>query len=369
MAQQTINTVIVLRNDQTTAWEKSEYVLLEGEVGIGYLEGGNVIAKLGNGTDTWADLPQIEGVLEKDLILTYNFGRHNTTNGFVNAGGKGMTTRQWIEDALSEIKEPVITQPTITVDSATFTPSSGEVGTAITKINWTSTFTDGTYEYGSLENKTANSGANTSASAWEVKIGDNTIGTNEDGSAAYTGTLGDTAVTATVSVTATINAGAAYTPVNNVGAETTGKITGFDDASTKTVAKTASVTGYRKPFWGVLAAGSAVDTSALTSAVIRALPKSGTTTKGLPSSIDVSVGSQMVIFAAKANTYSTLTATDNKAMNAEVGFTKVANAVKVEGANGFEAVDYDIWYVDWNPDKTPGYTGIGSAKQLKLTWA
>ena len=59
---QTINTIIVLRNDQTTNWESSSHVMLKGEVGIGYLENGNVIAKLGNGVDTWKDLPQIEGV-------------------------------------------------------------------------------------------------------------------------------------------------------------------------------------------------------------------------------------------------------------------------------------------------------------------
>ena len=42
MAQQTINTIIVLRNDQTTNWESSSVVMLKGEVGIGYLENGNV---------------------------------------------------------------------------------------------------------------------------------------------------------------------------------------------------------------------------------------------------------------------------------------------------------------------------------------
>lgn len=46
---QTINTIIVLRNDQTTNWESSSVVMLKGEVGIGYLENGNVIAKLGDG--------------------------------------------------------------------------------------------------------------------------------------------------------------------------------------------------------------------------------------------------------------------------------------------------------------------------------
>ena len=294
MAQQTINTVIVLRNDKTTAWEKSEYVLLEGEVGIGYLEGGNVIAKLGDGEHAWAELPQIEGVLEKDLILTYNFGRHTTSNGFVNAGGKGMTTRQWLEDALSETKEPVITQPTFTLAS------------------------------------------------------DKKIQLTQESSKTY----------ATITGEYTLDASGAKDPVNNVGVATTGKIT--DMSGTKTA--NVDATAYRKPFYGVLVPADVVDTSALSSAIIRGLPNSGTKTKGLPTSISVPAGSQMVIFAAKAGTYSSLTATDDKAMNATVTFEKKANAVKVEGANGFTAVDYDVWYVNWG-------AGIGSAKQLTLKWA
>lgn len=365
MAQQTINTVIVLRNDQTTNWESSDYVMLPGEVGIGYLANGNVIAKLGDGAGSWKDLPQIEGVFEDEITLTHNFGRYKTSNGFVKTDdAKGKTISQWLVHALSETKEPTVTPPSIKVDSATFTPASGEVGTKITKINWTSTFTDGQYEYGSSENPTANSNANTSISAWEVKTGDNVLGTLEDGNADYAGTMGDTAISAVVSVTATINTDNAYTPLNNVGAATDGKITGFDEngIKTTTATKTATVTGYRKPFWGVLTPDTAIDTTALTSDIVRGLPQSGTSTKGLPSSIDVAAGSQMVIFAAKAGSYSSLTATDDKAMNATVSFEKVTKAVKVEGANNYEAVDYDIWYVNWG-------AGIGAAKKLTLKWA
>ena len=50
----------------------------------------------------------------------------------------------------------------------------------------------------------------------------------------------------------------------------------------------------------------------------------------------------MVIFVAKAGAYNSLTATDDKAMNATVGFTKVASAVQVKGANDFTATAYDI---------------------------
>lgn len=367
MAQQTINTVIVLRNDQTTNWESSDYKLLKGEVGIGYLENGNVIAKLGvDGETAWKDLPQIEGVFEDEITLTHNFGRYQTSNGFVKTSdAKGMTTSQWLIHALSETKEPEITQPTFTL-TASGTGAGGEIGTYITALNWDGTTTYGKYEYGPA------TGLSDANKTWSISNDINSqTSSAEDGTFALTSneqiqlTQEESKTYATITGTYALDASSASDPVNNIGVATEGKIVDM----TGTLTAEVKATAYRKPFYGVLAAGEALDVEALSSDLIRDLPKSGTSKTGLPTTLDVPVGSQMVIFAVKAGARNSLKATDNKAMNAEVGFTKVANAVKVEGANGFEAVDYDIWYVDWNPDKVEGYTGIGSAKQLKLTWA
>lgn len=376
MSQQTINTVIVLRNDQTTAWEKSTYKLLKGEVGIGYLDNGNVIAKLGvDGQTEWKDLPQIEGVLEKDLILTYDFGRYTTTNGFVNAGGKGMTTREWLEHALSETKEPVITAPTFAL-TASGTGAGGEIGTYITALKWDGTTTYGNYEYG------PETGLSASDRTWSIKnsIDGSQTATTEDGTFTLTSDkyiqLTQTASKnyATVTGTYTLDVSGANDPYNNVGAKTAGKITGpadNPDKITGEIVANVAATAYRKPFYGVLTPAEVVDTSALTSDIIRGLPQSGTRTKGLPTSISVPAGSQMVIFAALAGQYSSLTATDDKAMNATVTFEKKAKAVRVKGANNFvtsttgdeaNGVEYDVWYVNWG-------AGIGSAKQLTLKWA
>lgn len=52
MAQ--LNTRIVLRNDSTANWlTNAEQVLLRGEVGVEFLEGGAVKVKIGDGTKTW----------------------------------------------------------------------------------------------------------------------------------------------------------------------------------------------------------------------------------------------------------------------------------------------------------------------------
>lgn len=366
-----INTVIVLRNDQTTNWENSDYVLLKGEVGIGYLDNGNVIAKLGDGEHTWKELKQLEGVFEEDLTLTYDFGKYTTKNGFVVAPAAGKTTSEWLLDALSEIKEPIIVQPSVTL-SATTVGGGKEIGSYISAIKWDGTFTDGSYEYCSSEN-TAETVTGLAAEnlSWDITNDkDKQTATTEDGTFVIDGGIqldSETSKTyATVTAKYTLDASNAYTPLNNVGQSTSGKI---ENIAETTLTAEATATSYRKPFYGVLTPDQAIDVEALTSTIIRELPNSGNSTKGLPKTIEVPAGSQMVIFAAKADTYKSLTATDDKAMNAEVSFTKVAKAVSVEGANGFTAVDYDIWYVDWNPEKVAGYTGIGSAKKLTLKWA
>ena len=58
MAQ--LNTIIILRNDSTTAWESSSYKLRKGEVGIEFLNNGKVKMKVGiDGEKTWSQLPYV----------------------------------------------------------------------------------------------------------------------------------------------------------------------------------------------------------------------------------------------------------------------------------------------------------------------
>lgn len=353
---QTINTIIVLRNDQTTAWETSACIMQKGEVGIGYLANGNVMAKLGDGVNTWAALPQIEGVFEDDVVLTYNFGK-NTVDpsvGYVNVPAKGMTTSEWLINQLAETKNPTITHPGCSL-SASCAGSGSEIGSKITKINWNGTTTYGSYEYG------PSTGLSAENVTWAISnnVNDATA-TTEDGSFVVDIQLDQEASKTYATITGHCVLDASNAPVakNNLGANTALKANGID----KTITANANATAYRKPFYGVLAPTAVVDTSNLTSAVIRGLPNSGNVTRGLPGSINVPAGSQMVIFAAKAGTYSKLAATDDLAMNATVAFEKVANAVMVEGANGFTATAYDIWYVNWG-------AGIGSAKRLTLRWS
>jgi hypothetical protein len=300
----TLNTIIVLRNDKSTDWAESSVILKAGELGVSYIYEAdgttvkNVVVKAGDGKHTWADLKQIEGVFEEDVILTYNFGRHTTSNGFVNAGGTGMTTSEWLIDALSVTEEPDITKPEASI-SASFTPSSGETGTAITQVNWNGTFTDGTYEYGSTETKTETDAtkkkqANASAT-WTVKLGDTQIGTAEDGSYAQNLVMSDIQTKVTLSAEATLVTANVRTPLNNVGAETSGKITTFKDGTTKmTFTPAATVTGFRKMFVGCTGAD-------LTSAVIRGLSLKSAQASTSAFEVTAPTGATKLVIAAPTN--------------------------------------------------------------------
>ncbi len=302
--EKTLNTIIVLRNDKSTDWATSSVILKPGELGVSYIYEAdgvtvkNVVVKAGDGEHAWADLKQIEGVFENDVILTYDFGRHTTSNGFVNAGGTGMTTSEWLIDALSVTEDPDITKPDASI-SATFTPSSGETGTAITKVNWAGTFTDGTYEYGSTETKdetdaTKKKQANASAT-WVVKLGDTQIGTAEDGSYAQSLVMSDTQTKITLSAEATLVTTDVRTPLNNVGAETSGKITTFADGTTKkTFTPAATVTGFRKMFVGCTGAE-------LTSDEIRALSLKSIQASTTAFEVTAPTGATKLVIAAPTN--------------------------------------------------------------------
>lgn len=65
MANKTLNSRIVLRNDSAANWlTNKNQVLLKGEVGIEFQEDGTLMIKVGDGTATWESLPQIRAVAD-----------------------------------------------------------------------------------------------------------------------------------------------------------------------------------------------------------------------------------------------------------------------------------------------------------------
>jgi hypothetical protein len=377
-----LDTIIVLRNDHGEGPKfgtaDSNVTLRAGEVGVHYLDNGNVMVKMGDGEKAWADLPQVESVLENDIMLTYSFGKHSVSAGsYKNAGGKDMTFSQWFQEALKVTTNPTIGQPTASMTaSVANTGAELEVGSYINTIKWDGTIGKGSYKVGSGSDQ--GTGIKDSDFTWAVsnKI-DSQTSSLIDGSFTLADTdkkqITSTSETgyATIEATVTLSVANVKNPKNNLGEDVSSlKITGFDTAGTKTkeLSATAKATGFHKPFWAVKTAAADLKAcTAYTSSDVRGLANSANSTKGFPTSLAVAAGSQQVMFFARAGAYSSLTATDDKAMNAEVSFTKVANAVKVKGNNeyaptGTDGYDYDLWYVDWG-------AGIGAAKQLTLKWA
>lgn len=360
MDQNTINTVIVLRNDQTTNWAESSVVMLKGEVGIGYLDNGNVIAKLGDGQHTWEDLPQIEGVFEENQILTYNFGRHKTVNGKVNAGGKGMTTSQWLLDALSESLNPKTNYPTASFAAGAVTTDTGnlEIGSKITKFAWNGGHGNGSYAgndgngtYGTTGGATSSaSGITDSKFTWKVTNNiDDYEGTTEDGTVVLTSddyiqintTSNDTY--AKLSATVTLDPSGAYVPYNNLGQEyAAGKIAGFDAAGTKTKTFTdvaVKAQGYRNA-WQYVGTNH---TATIDSDFIR-----GTTAKGNTTSfgtVTIPAGTTRVMFAVLGDkTLKSVIDVDGQGLDVKANFTK--ETISVKGANNFDGANYSVFHFE-----------------------
>ena len=364
----TINTVIVLRNDTKEAWETDgSYQLVAGEVGVGYMTVGEgdaakkvPIIKVGDGKTAWKDLPQAEGVFENEVVLTSALGKYVPgASGFVKVpNSKGMTTSELLLDALSEVKEPTIGEPSITTTASVV--GGGEMGAYITGVKWTGTFTDGSYQYGSESHPSSTAtGLAASNVSWSISNDNDTqTATTEDGTFTFTSDkyikIDSESSKTYVTVTAEydLDASGARTPLNNVGVATDGKIESRTDVQNVAAAK---ATGYRKPFWAALTTPFAetkdedgkVIAIAVTSDDIRGLAGNGKATKGLPTTLAVPEGSRQVIFAAKAGSYKGLVAKDGNAQDATVTFSMIAKAVQVEGANDYAAVDYDIFVVTW----------------------
>jgi hypothetical protein len=347
--EKVLNTIIVLRNDSSTNWADSDVILQEGETGISYLDNGNVMVKVGNGVDAWADLPQVESVLENDVLLTYSVGRHTVPTGsYKNAGGKDMTFSQWFIDAHKETVEPTITQPNVSLSaSAANTGANLEIGSYITQLKWDGSSSNGSYSIGGA---TQSTGISSSDFTWSVSNNqDAQTSTSMDGSFTLTSDkylqiISDSSLTyATVSATVTLDPSKAVKPKNNLGEETDGKIVGFDTEGTvtKTLAANVNATGFRNSWYYV----GTDYTSAVDSDFFRnkATAKNANTTSF--GTVTIPAGTKRVAFAVVGNkTLKSVIDVDGQGLDVKANFTKETVAIK--GANDYDAIDYTVFHFE-----------------------
>ena len=394
MAEKTLNTRIVLRNDTAQNWLTANPVLLKGEAG--YETDTNKL-KFGDGTTHYNDLPYfggtpvavyeteinagtehieaITGVVDgaplhagdiaivKELIaggkrqytayvydgtewaaMDGNYSAENvylkdditlagnyTQVGNLTKSASGTATfsvaGKSIAAALMEIfskrLQPTATQPScgITLAGA----GAKEVGTLFTP-SYTTSFNPGSYTYGPATGVTA--------STYSVSDGSTTL-TTATGSFAQL-TVSDStnykltlSVTHTEGVVANDNLGAASSPEVKI-------------AAGSKSATSSAVTGFRNMFFGTMTTKPADITSADVRALTTKQPKGNVTDK----SIAIPTGALRVIFAVPSDKQIT-SIKDVNGLNAQILSSFTTKEVQVEGANGFTAIGYTVYYMDY----------------------
>lgn len=397
-----LKTRIILRNDTTAGWEAVKaddtYKLLKGEIGIEFVESGSPKMKIGDGTSTWEALPYFGGTatelfettLQSDdaskeaainrivgdkvvengdfaivkvpigdrtgkyeytafmysegawKALDGNYDAENvyfsnnltytadigvltvpsSGSGTITAAGKNL--KEVLAGILAKEENPKTTQPSLSVKLNE--AGAKEVGTSITPT-YSTTFNAGSYSYGPATGVTATSYSisDTNSSTATTASGSLTAFTVEDGT--------------NYKVSAIVNYGDGAIPKTNIGnAYAAGQIKAGSKSATS-----STITGYRNTFYG-----SVTDKSGeITSAVIRGLAgkKNGSISAGNTFKAAEAVGAMRVIIALPTPRTCT-SIKDENGLNAEAlsAFTKIT--VSVEGANGYTAKDYNVYYKD-----------------------
>lgn len=395
MASKTLNTRIQIRNDLAATWTEKNPVLLKGEMGV---ETDTRKIKIGDGLNKWSDLgysgadvADIEKVIADNRDTTYSLeptgeqtdaqalstiespkdgdtaiikrvisgdkfsytayvydgawkamdGNYNAENVYfadnltytapigvltVPSSGSGTiaSSGKNVKDVLASIlakeKDPVTTQPSASMNSDNI--KDYEVGTNVT-INYSISTNPGSYTYGPATGVTF--------SGHKATFNGETV-------TGASGTFTSVQVTDTtnLSISGSVDYSDGAIPVTNLGNNyTSGQI----KAGTKTLSK-GTLTGYRNWFYGYKAGGATIDVSALDSAKIRALTAQN---GGFPATLGTNKMQQMFFAIPKGR--KTEVSVANNVNGAPCTVTKVTD-VMVEGANHFDAIAYDVWYVN-----------------------
>lgn len=278
---------------------------------------------------------------DKDFKVTEAIGTiKELPNGQATLEAAGKNLKQVLATLFAKEQNPTITQPSVEI--AANKMKAYEVGTKVTP-DYAATFNSGKYQYGPA--------TGVAVTAWSVTDTDSHELTTAIGTFPEL-TVGDKT---NYKITATATYGDGVAPKTNLGNEyAAGKI----QAGSKSK-DSAAITGYRSFFYGV------VKTDVLNSAIIRGLTNGGAYdgTKTLTVTVDVADGVGIVV-AVPADSTRTgvkevlLTTSMNADITADYA---VSTPVDVEGANGYTAKSYKIYF--YKPAK------LTSGQSHKITLA
>lgn len=278
---------------------------------------------------------------DKDFTVTEAIGTiKDLPNGQATLEANGKNLKEVLAALFAKEQNPTITQPSVAI--AANKMKAYEVGTKVTP-DYTATFNSGKYQYGPA--------TGVAVTAWSVADTDSYELTTATGAFPEL-TVGDNT---NYKITATATYGDGVAPKTNLGNEyAAGKI----QAGSKSK-DSAAITGYRSFFYGV------VKTDTLDSAVIRGLTNGGAynSAKTLTVTVNGTDGVGIVVAvpadSTRAGVKEVLLTTS---MNADITADyAVSTAVDVEGANGYTAKSYKIYF--YKPAK------LTSGQSHKITLA
>lgn len=256
---------------------------------------------------------------QKDLTITAPIGVQTIpSSGSKTLSTTGKNIKQVFDMIVAEEKNPSTTQPSATLNSSNI--GAKEVGTNIA-IAYSFATNPGSYTYGPATGVTF--------SGYEATFNGETL-TGASGTFASIQVVDDT----NLSISGRCSSSEGVIPVTNLGNPyEAGKIAAKNYTPSK-----GTLTGYRGWFYGYYNGDQAIaDPAAITSAQLRMF---GTKTS-FPKSMDTSKMQQMFFAAPKGRVSSV---SISNAVNG-APLTVVKGTCSVEGANGYNAVEYDLFYV------------------------
>lgn len=256
---------------------------------------------------------------QKDLTITAPIGVQTIpSSGSKTLSTTGKNIKQVFDMIVAEEKNPSTTQPSVTLNSSNI--GAKEVGTNIA-IAYSFAPNPGSYTYGPATGVTF--------SGYEATFNGETL-TGASGTFTSMQVVDDT----NLSISGKCASSEGAVPLTNLGNPyEAGKIAAKNYTPSK-----GTLTGYRGWFYGYYNGTTAIaDPAAITSAQLRAF---GTKTN-FPTTMNTSQMQQMFFAAPKGRVSSV--SISNAVNGAPLTVTK--GSASVEGANGYTAAEYDLFYV------------------------
>lgn len=259
-----------------------------------------------------------------DFTFTKSVGVITVSNseGSKTVEAKGKNIEQFLASIFAKEEQPSVNPPSVslTVNNA----GSFEVGTK-TSPTFSASLNAGSYTYGPATGVVAKS--------WSV------TSTAGDSFTTNSGTCKEVTVTdgMSYSITATASYDDGAVAKTNIGNPSFPEKKVTAGSKSKTA---GSITGYRKTFYGTTS-----NENAITSDLIRSLASSSSSALSNGATFDVSlpVGAKRVIIAYPATLRDITSIKDDNGLNAEIVSAFTATTIDVEGANGYDAITYDVY--------------------------